>query len=118
MTDHDELRALAEAATPGPWDSEYVWQAVRHIVRNCDFVQGADEFSDGDGFGWNYGPRGEGDPAYIAAVSPDVVVGLLDEIAELRAALSVAVDEFRLADAATIIAQHDTASGKPRAGAA
>lgn len=30
-----EAVALAEKATPGPWDEQYVYDAVRHIARNC-----------------------------------------------------------------------------------
>ena len=42
----DEIRALlarTEPATPGPWDEKYVREAVRHIVRNCDFIDSEDE---------------------------------------------------------------------------
>lgn len=110
-----DLRALAEAATPGPWDPEYVWQAVRHIVRNCDFIEGAPDSE----FGWDYGPRGEGDPAYIAAASPDVILALLDEIDALRDVaetalqntLPVMADDMRLRDA-DVILQRNTGSGR------
>lgn len=79
MTDYAELRRLAEAATPGPW----------HFCRDKDdcamvtVAPGADcstersfiavaAWADND------------DAAYIAALSPDVVLGLLDRILELE----------------------------------
>ena len=75
MSDRTELRRLAEAATPGPWWHEWV---------------------DGDDWWAVYGqPTGDmvcpevctmGSPdeaAYIAAVNPAVVLGLLDEIERL-----------------------------------
>lgn len=35
--------------TPGPWDEQYVYEAVRHIARNCtDLIEGDDPE-----FGWD-----------------------------------------------------------------
>jgi hypothetical protein len=72
MTDLDALEKLAEAATPGPWETEV-----------ADF----------DARSWAIFHRGgtfvapdagcEADAAYIAAMSPDVALAL---IARLRAA--------------------------------
>jgi hypothetical protein len=45
-----ELRALSEAATPGPWDLEYVKWAVRHIARNCEMPDWIDDTVEG----WRY----------------------------------------------------------------
>ena len=55
MTDYNDLRRLAEAAASGPW-----WTSDK-LKCHPDL-----ELSD--------------DAAYIAAASPDVVLGLLDEI--------------------------------------
>jgi hypothetical protein len=69
MTAHDELRARALAATPGPW---------------------------ADTDGTVYAPLGSADARFIAAASPDVVLALLDEIAALRAerdGYALAMDE-------------------------
>lgn len=69
----DELRRLAEAATPGPWK----WESHRNYCDEYDsflmpmnvFIP--DELSDEDA-------------DYIVSVSPDVVIGLLDEINRLQ----------------------------------
>ena len=80
-TTHDELRKLAEKATPGPWS--------------------VDRDSPGDYYGWvpkvldADGHPVAGAPAnrdYIAAVSPDVVIALLDEIVMLSTRLATATD--------------------------
>lgn len=38
----EPIDALARPQTPGPWDRAYVRQAVRHIARNCDEIEGDD----------------------------------------------------------------------------
>lgn len=96
MSAHDELRARAEAATPGPWmqgaesfvDFEDMAAAQRRMLNSRPF---GEPFH----FVWvkpdlcvGYtanGPTSEANAAYIAAASPDVVLALLDEIAALRA---------------------------------
>ena len=70
---HDELRALCRVATPGTW-------AVPATAR-------LEQIGD-DEFFCEWPLR---DAAYIAAVSPDVVEGLLDEIARLKALLRFSV---------------------------
>jgi hypothetical protein len=69
---HDELRALALAATPGPWSAH-----ERPYM------------------GWDIDPiepglRGmlerEADARYIAAANPATVLALLDDLTRLRAA--------------------------------
>lgn len=52
--------------TPGPWPEDYARDAVRHIVRNCDFI-GSDTNPE---FGWD---RFSGDANLIAA-APDLLV--------------------------------------------
>jgi len=86
MTDHAELRAKAEAATPGPWvlDQDGVDEPnVNYWGRRFIGTAHPDEHGfhnviadTEDGHGRN--------AQYIAAASPDVVLGLLDEIARLR----------------------------------
>lgn len=72
------LRALAEAATPGPWTTEdsrnaaglaRVWQLRGVGIAECR-VRGADNHHDA---------------AFIAAANPTAVLALLDEIETLRA---------------------------------
>lgn len=77
MTDHDRaaLRRLAEAATPGPWTPSLHFiigseEAVAQVVSNNG-----------------------GDARYIAAMSPDVALRLLDDLAALDRALHAAQAE-------------------------
>ena len=76
--DTDRLRALAEAATPGPWedvsnrygyDVSETWavEPVAPSVHNICHVT-----------------VGQRDAAYIAAADPQTVLALLDEIERLR----------------------------------
>lgn len=78
----DELRALAEAATPGPWeesrrtfhDGSYSIDGVGPIWAVwCNDGTADIDFA-----------RGRADLDYVKAVSPDVVLGLLDRIRELE----------------------------------
>jgi hypothetical protein len=73
VIDRDELRAKAEAATPGPWlAKDYMYSGrVEDRVR-------VTSPSDSDEFNLAEGVLRE-DAEYIAAVSPDVVLALLDE---------------------------------------
>lgn len=72
----DQLRALARAATPGPWRVEaqgHAWQEVAR-VNNLEVAPPASvELA-----------HCATDAAYIAAVSPDVVLGLIDEVLTSR----------------------------------
>lgn len=100
MTNHDELRKLAEAATPGPWklgglqsydgaslapfrcvyrsDAEthdtrlYVWGDSREALLEEDADQREPLFDC------------DADAAFIAAANPSAVLALLDENARLR----------------------------------
>jgi hypothetical protein len=89
MTD---LRALAEAATPGPWRAEKYVPSLDDDWTEGTYgwwVEGLDWADDSGEFRNFTGPNA----AYIAAVSPDVVLALLDERDALRAALeNIAAD--------------------------
>lgn len=100
MTD-DELRALAEAAMPGPWTAEKDVKPVdgridgRIWVNANRGLHGVAMCSDGS---W-IGPC-EANARYIAAASPEVVRGLLDraekaeaDLAAARAALLAVIDD-------------------------
>lgn len=76
MTDQ-ELRRLAEAATPGPWK----WTAKQRVS----------EMNTGRSVADLRYRNGDADAAYIAAISPDVLLGLLREKEALRTALERAV---------------------------
>lgn len=81
----DELRQLAEAATPGPW-----------LPTALPLGDGARSFGNYvvTGLGSGYpgalleGMRSGADAAYIAAASPDRILALLDERDRLTAALT------------------------------
>ena len=76
---HDELRALCKAATPGPWNEGY-WDGRFHVeTREILLVQDMEPVDDKK--------QAMQNATYIAAVSPDVVLGLLDEIARLKRTL-------------------------------
>jgi hypothetical protein len=99
MTD-DEIRKLAEAATPGPW-APALCTGVSAIVKGerhegcLDLATKVATTSEGARFEpvegyWQMSERErhEADAAYIAAVSPDVMLALLDEKAALRKTLA------------------------------
>ena len=80
MTDHKELRRLAEAATPGPW-------AMRQGSPSMNGENFTIRRSDAPGIrisGFAYG-FGSGDPEFIAAANPATILALLDEVESLRA---------------------------------
>lgn len=84
----DELRKLAEGATPGPWEAHapHGWMDDtydEHLVFKAGDRSYEAQITPGGGEHGDDGLRPE-DAAYIAAVSPDVVLGLLDrlEVAE------------------------------------
>ena len=68
MTNTQELRRLARAATPGPWED---------VHPNAD---------DEDAVAWKVR---EPDAAFIAAANPQAVLALLDELDALRAVREV-----------------------------
>jgi len=75
----DELEDLALAATPGPW--EVNGQNLRSLHPALSRAGGSGNLMYCDGSGWEH----DGDPAYIAAVSPDVVLALIGRVRELEA---------------------------------
>lgn len=85
------LRELAEAATPGPW------RVLTHNGRPSTRVtfQRADEWGTVADVRYRNGPA---DAPYIAAVSPDVVMRLLDVVEAAR----------RLLDPGWTVADFDT----------
>ena len=76
------LRALAEKATPGPWTALTTGRAGGDHWYICDSGEAIAWISANDGE--NEDQR-QPDAEFIAAVSPDVVLALLDEITTLRA---------------------------------
>lgn len=80
--DVTELRRLAEAATPGPWD----FHRPHHAYRAYSIEQVMPEGHLGEAVAVTEEGAVEGNAAYIAAASPDVVLGLLDRLAHMREA--------------------------------
>lgn len=94
----DELRALAEAATPGPWDASVGYGSGGAFGR-CIAPLAAWS----DDHEW-YEPEGaviggteaghDADAFYIAAASPDVVLALLDRVTAAEEAIRRAVPKM------------------------
>lgn len=79
MIDRARLRALAEAATPGPWEAE--------IRDGCLFITAIDgNTSVAEVLGPPTHQVVAADATYIAAASPDTVLALLDALDALDAA--------------------------------
>ena len=88
-----ELRRLAEAATPGPWRTEYLMGAGNDLL--TAIVAGRATPDDLRVIGSTLAER---DGKFIAAANPSVVLALLDAAAE-RDALAAKVERVRaLAD--------------------
>lgn len=74
--DTTRLRALAEKATPGPWDGEYKY-GIMTADRSRNIVSWD--------YAWGDSANECDDKPFIAACSPDVILALLDEVERLRA---------------------------------
>jgi hypothetical protein len=72
----NRLRDLAQAATPGPWRVCARWGASQEVARVNNL-----EVAPPDSVELSHCAT---DAAYIAAVSPDVVLGLIDEVLTSR----------------------------------
>ena len=90
-TDHNELRALALAATPGPWrvgrGSKSRVYAPYHVQPDGHAIArtyGSE--LNGIGVADLTGPVNIADAAYIAAANPATVLALLDEVEAAHAA--------------------------------
>jgi len=81
----DDLRKLAEAATPGPWK-----YATPNTVRAGRFNVVPNTAAGGSGVGLAGKSDAErANAAYIAACSPDRILRLLDAVDKAREVLSV-----------------------------
>ena len=76
MADYQELRRLAEQATPGPWRRT---PAVRWRVVKVNEEE-ATEFTVADASINRLDENAEADAAYIAAANPAAILSLLDEL--------------------------------------
>lgn len=85
--DAAKLRALAQAATPGPWrlqDGEVLAADDIDCPRGYSPLNRIHTDTDGP------------DPAFIAAANPLTVLALLDAIVALRTALAIAESDARI----------------------
>lgn len=92
MTDRAALRALAEAATPGPWhpaDRGIGWEV--HVEPHNDpdakcwgQLPDGSWVPDDELMSGHKGTTSESDARYLAAVSPDVILALLDALDATR----------------------------------
>ena len=86
----NRLRDLAQAATPGPWRVEARGHAAQEVARVNNL-----EVAPPDSVELAHCAT---DAAYIAAVSPDVVLALLSEVERLRAQLAAAEAFHKVAE--------------------
>ena len=86
--DLSALERLARAATPGPWHQDLIHESMRgapdyaHIKCSQDSKPIA------------YVDRSEHDSTYIAAMSPDVALQLIDRVRKAEAVLQIAKDAW------------------------
>lgn len=92
--DLNKLRALAEAATPGPWGLQQWKNSAVAGVHSDHPVPGGTFVAETSG----------ADAAFIAAVNPVAVLALLDEIAAAQAALQ-GIHEHHTKDIARLCAE-------------
>lgn len=93
MTDLKTLRALAEAATKGPWktfgyliDGQLVEDGIRS-VSEVDIIDSSLPYEE-------TGVRQQADADYIAAVNPATIIQLLNDVDGLVEALETAEEEY------------------------
>lgn len=92
---HDDLRALAEAATPGPWHLESHWEPLcgPRETTTTWYIPGLAR--------WHGLPtsvhfaKDEATARYVTAVSPDVVIDLLNMQDTLRRARRITAESLR-----------------------
>ncbi|EKA8140876.1 ead/Ea22-like family protein [Pseudomonas aeruginosa] len=92
MTDHAELRRLAEAATPGPWSCNRHWAIVGGPI--LEFTNGAaqQQIAMACGQSWMRDDELRNNAEFIAANNPKTVLALLDEIDGLSDELSACTE--------------------------
>jgi hypothetical protein len=99
--DTKSLRELAQGATKGPW--------VSHEENGFPYVLGPDDELLGGPVTIADGSEhlSIADAAYIAAASPDVILGLLDEVDRLRAERDTLLEQANAASSVVAADWHD-----------
>ncbi len=92
MTDHAELRRLAEAATPGPWSCNRHWAIVGGPT--LEFTNGAaqQQIAMACWQSWMHEEELRNNAAFMAAANPKTVLALLDQIDGLSEELSACTE--------------------------
>ncbi|MFU5758840.1 ead/Ea22-like family protein [Pseudomonas aeruginosa] len=92
MTDHAELRRVAEAATPGPWSCNRHWAIVGGPI--LEFTNGAaqQQIAMACGQSWMRDDELRNNAEFIAANNPKTVLALLDQIDGLSEELSACTE--------------------------
>lgn len=84
---NEELRQLAMAATPGPWNLGLTSDEIRMVLGNDDYICHAQIYQTPRSCGLWQEPQRIANATYIAAANPAAVLALLDENARLKIAL-------------------------------
>lgn len=89
MTDHAELRRVAEAATPGPWSCNRHWAIVGGPI--LEFTNGAaqQQIAMACGQSWMRDDELRNNAEFIAAANPQAILGLIAEVERLRSRLEI-----------------------------
>lgn len=84
MTDHAELRRVAEAATPGPWSCNRHWAIVGGPI--LEFTNGAaqQQIAMACGQSWMRDDELRNNAEFIAAANPQAILKLIAEVEHLR----------------------------------
>jgi hypothetical protein len=83
-----KLKKLAEKATPGPWFRSGGrvddYDIMTYSIGPVGDRENLEQYEDGFAYTYTTNDDGEANGAYIAAIDPDTLIGLLDELEKLR----------------------------------
>lgn len=103
-----EWRALADAATPGPWHAPSLASGVRHLERNVEWY--GDQCPDDHNLPGRRGADGGSSDGNFIAAARTAVPALIDEVERLRSALLCLVRMDLCPDSIGDIDLHERAS--------
>lgn len=111
MTDYNELKKLAEAASPGPWRGDRYDGTVKYCVLNVNgnaVVAG----DNGNNMSGPFGVMSAENESYILAANPATVLSILAHISSLEQRIAELEDKYNkgyqqgLADAYQLAGDH------------